>query len=99
MLNNNNIKIKPKSLLEIKKVLYMGDEGGIGCVIPFKNATELLLVSLTHLRIKEKQPFVKEIKDYQSSRKQTLLKELKGPARMRDGVRSRIGNNMGHDII
>jgi hypothetical protein len=75
MLNSNNIKLKPKSLLEIKEVLYMGDEGGIGCVIPFKNATELLLISLTHLRIIEKQPLVKEIKEYQSSRNQSLLKK------------------------
>lgn len=73
MTNNNNIKLKSTSLLKIKDVLYMGGEGGIGCAVPFNDSTELMVVSLTHLRIKERQPLIKEIKQYQINRKRSLL--------------------------
>jgi hypothetical protein len=75
MSNNKNIKLKSKSLLEIKDVLYMGDEGGIGCVISFNDSKELLVVSVTHLRIKDRHPLLKEIKEYQYKRKRALSRQ------------------------
>jgi hypothetical protein len=70
--NNNDVKLKPKSLLKIKDVLYMGNEGGIGCAIAFNSTRELLIVSLTHLHIDERQPLAKEIKAYQFKRRKAL---------------------------
>ena len=73
MIKNNNIQLKSTTLLEIKDVLYLGDEGGIGCTIQRHDSRELLIVSITHLRIKDKQPLAKEIKRYQLNRRRALL--------------------------
>jgi len=73
--NNNNIKIKPQNLLEITNVFYMGNEGGICCEISSKKAKEVLIVSLTHLRIKERHPLAKEIKAYQIKRTRDLANQ------------------------
>ena len=70
--NDNGIKLKPKQLLKIKDVMYLGNEGGIGCAISIKNDEELLVVSLTHLRIKENHPLSKEIKAYRLKRIRAL---------------------------
>jgi hypothetical protein len=70
--NSNNINLKSKSLLRIKDVLYMGNEGGICCAIAVNKEGELLIVSLTHLNIDAKQPLAKEIKSYQFKRRKAL---------------------------
>ena len=70
--NNNGIKMKPKNLLEITDVINMGSEGGICCAISHKEAKEVLIVSLTHLRIKKAHPLAKEIEAYQIKRKRRL---------------------------
>ena len=66
--NENGIKLKPKHLLKIEDVMYMGNEGGIGCAISIKDDEELLVISLTHLRIKEIHSLSKEIRAYQVKR-------------------------------
>lgn len=68
----NNHKLKPKHLIKIADVMYMGNEGGIGCAISIENDEELMIVSLTHLRIKETHPLSKEIKKYQIKRIRSL---------------------------
>ena len=70
--NDNGIMLKPKQSLKIKDVMYMGNEGGICCAISIKNDEELLMISLTHLRIKGIHPLSKEIKAYQMKRKKSL---------------------------
>lgn len=40
---NNNQKIKAKEKLRIDQVLYLGDEGGIGCAIMKKKRKKHLL--------------------------------------------------------
>ncbi len=72
MQNKNDIKMKVKNLLKIIDVLYLGDEGGIVCDISDKNSKETLIVSLTHLRIKNLHSFTKEIKAYQVNRIKVL---------------------------
>jgi hypothetical protein len=71
---NNDQKIKSKEKLKIDKVLYLGDEGGIGCAIMIKNMKEALIVSLTHLRIEKRHPLFKEIRAYQLERIRKLAK-------------------------
>ena len=70
----NSEKLKLASLLEIEEIFYMGDEGGIGCAISFDSAVKAVIVSITHLRIKDKHPLEKEIKQYQSNRIRALKK-------------------------
>ena len=69
---DNGIMLKPKKTLKIKDVMYMGNEGGICCAISIKNNEELLMISLTHLRIKGGHPLSKEIKAYQIKRIRSL---------------------------
>jgi len=70
--NDNGVRLKPKQSLKIKDIMYMGNEGGICCAISIKNDEELLMISLTHLRIKGIHPLSKEIKKYQIKRIRAL---------------------------
>ena len=57
----------------IEDVMYMGDEGGICCNIRMpEGKKEVLIASLTHLRIPNKHPLSKEINDYQKKRIKNL---------------------------
>jgi hypothetical protein len=54
---------------EIKRVFYLGDEGGIMCdVTPTKDAREAVVVSLTHLLVPAQHPLAQEIRAYQRER-------------------------------
>jgi hypothetical protein len=54
---------------EIKRVFYLGDEGGIMCdVTPAKDAREAVVVSLTHLLVPAQHPLAQEIRAYQRER-------------------------------
>ncbi len=48
--------------------MYGGDEAGIICDITKRNSKEIILVSLTHLYVKETYKLSKEIYEYQESR-------------------------------
>ena len=72
-MREKGIKLKFDHKLKIDSVLYLGDEGGIGCAIQLPNRTEeIMIVSLTHLRIKATSPLIDEIKKYQDKRIQKL---------------------------
>ena len=71
--NQKNIKIKPKTPLEITKVLYGGDFSGITCAVELKNK-EVLAISLTYLRFNYSHPLSGEINRYRMKR----LKNLSG---------------------
>lgn len=59
--------------LEIKKVFYGGDEGGIMCdVTPASMSKEAVICSLTHLRVHPKHPLAAEIRAYQETRTRRL---------------------------
>jgi len=75
LINIKNIKIKSTSLLKIENIIYLYDQGGIGCNVSLYGTTELILVSLTHLRMRKGQPLVKEIEQYQSNRRRALWEE------------------------
>ena len=60
-------------MLTIKSVIYLGDEGGIGCDLgQIQSKDEVLVCSLTHLSINSRHPLAKEIKAYQRERKNKL---------------------------
>ena len=61
----------------IHSVMYLGDEGGIMCSItaPSPKAKEVVLVSLTHLRVSLKHPLGAEIRAYQQARVDKLARQ------------------------
>jgi hypothetical protein len=72
-MRQNGIRIISKQNLQIKDVLYMGDEGGIGCTILLPgNEKTVTVTSLTHIRVKAKHPLANEICAYQIERTQKL---------------------------
>jgi hypothetical protein len=75
-LREQKLKIKTSQRLEIVDVHYLGDEGGITCVMKFPaRAEENLVVSLTHLRIMPTHPLAKEIRRYQLHRIRNLAQQ------------------------
>ena len=50
-MREKGIKLTSDTELEIELVHYLGDEGGIGCGIKLPNKKEVMVVSLTHLRV------------------------------------------------
>jgi len=57
--------------LQIQRVLYMGDAGGIACDVKpahWQGSKEVLLVSLTQLRVSLHHPLAQEILAYQLER-------------------------------
>jgi hypothetical protein len=56
-------------VLQIKKVFYAGDEGGIVRDVTLSpESKEAILVSITHLRIDPQHPLAPEIRAYQTER-------------------------------
>ena len=72
-LRDGTGKVSSKQLLWIDSVLYMGDTGGIGCAVKLPgSATQVLVTSLTHLRIPSAHPLSKDIRAYQTARTKIL---------------------------
>jgi hypothetical protein len=68
-MRDRGIKVARDQELQIKRVFYLGDEGGIVCdVTPSRDAREAVVVSLTHLRVRREHPLAQEIRAYQRAR-------------------------------
>ncbi len=72
-LRTSAVKIGSKRLLQIENVMYLGDEGGIGCglKVPGQEDTALV-VSLTHLRLPSTHPLAPDVRAYQVARTKKL---------------------------
>jgi hypothetical protein len=69
MLRAKGMAIDASQELEIRRVFYFGDEGGIMCdVTPAKDVREAVVVSLTHLLVPAQHPLAQEIRAYQWER-------------------------------
>ena len=74
-MRENGIQIKSKQDLQIESVLYMGDEGGIGCAIRVPGHEETPIVtSLTYIHIRASHPLAEEIRAYQAERTRRLAR-------------------------
>lgn len=72
-MRENDIKIKPKQTMQIDDVLYLGDEGGIGCSVQWsKNQKTAIITSLTHIRLQNHHPLAKDVRAYQIERTKKL---------------------------
>jgi hypothetical protein len=72
-LRRRGVKASTDRALSVKRVFYAGDEAGIVCdVTPSRAAKEVLIVSLTHLRIAPHHPLFPAIVAYQHERVRRL---------------------------
>lgn len=72
-LRRGGVKASVDRPLSIKHVLYAGDEGGIICdVTPGRDAKEVFLVSITHVRLAPDHPLFAPSVAYQLERVRRL---------------------------
>jgi hypothetical protein len=72
-LRRRGVKASTDRALSVHRVFYAGDEAGIVCdVTPSRAAKEVLIVSLTHLRIAPHHPLFSAIVAYQRERVRRL---------------------------
>jgi len=77
IMRNQGVKLKSKYEVLIKKVMYLGDEGGIACevALPNQGDNKVLIISLTHIRVKTNHPLAKDIRAYQIKRTKKLAQQ------------------------
>ena len=74
-IRNNKISLPKGHSLQIEKVHYLGDAGGIACGLALpEGSEEALVTSVTHIRIHPKHCLAKEITKYQKRRVKKLRK-------------------------
>ena len=79
-LRQGGVRLDRDRELEIKHVLYMGNEGGISCdVTPPGMEKTPIICSLTHLRISPRHPLAEEIRVYQRERASKLTRVGREP--------------------
>lgn len=71
-MRKNGIKVKSDQKLQIESVVYLGDEGGIGCCVGLLKKGEVVVTSLTHIRVKNAHAIGKDLKKYQKMRTDAL---------------------------
>jgi hypothetical protein len=69
----NPVTVKPTEA--VSDISYAGDEGGILCHIHPADADNMLIVSLTHVRVPRILPFAAAVLDYQKHRVKKLRKQ------------------------
>ena len=68
-LRTNSINISSNTGIEIKDVMYMGDEGGICCALMVIDQDEVaVVVSITNLRLPNTLPLSPDVRAYQTLR-------------------------------
>src|SRR5712691_3720422 len=73
LLGRRGVKVSVERTLSVKHVFYAGDEASIVCdVTPTRDAKEVVVVSLTHLRIAPNHPLYSPILGYQRERVRRL---------------------------
>ena len=65
--------VKPKQI--VSKVSYAGDEGGILCHMEREGTQNVIIISLTHLRMARTQPLAAAVFDYQKHRVKKLKRQ------------------------
>ncbi len=73
MMKGRSVTLDPNQPLLIKKLLYSGDEGGILCDITPSDESNVILCSLTHVRIQSDHPLAEGIQHYQQQRTKRLV--------------------------
>ncbi len=72
-LGTSEVKLPATRQVQIEKVMYLGDEGGIGCALTLPGrAGTAVVVSLTHLRVTNPHPLAGAIRTYRITRTKRL---------------------------
>ena len=79
LLRQKGVSLGADPKLQIKKVYYAGDEGGIICDVTPELSKEVIVSSLTQLRVHPKHPLAGEIRAYQETRTRRLARQGSGP--------------------
>lgn len=75
-LRASAVNIASKRRMQIEKVMYLGDEGGIGCALKVPGQEDTaVVVSLTHLRLPSTHPLAPDVRAYQIARTKKLAEE------------------------
>jgi len=75
-LRASAVNIASKRRMQIEKVMYLGDEGGIGCKLKVPGQEDTaVVVSLTHLRLPSTHPLAPDVRAYQIARTKKLAGE------------------------
>ena len=77
-LSAQGVKIARNRELSIKRVFYMGDEGGISCDVTPSDMKNPIVCSITQIRMIPKHPLTEEIRAYQMIRKKRLAQVGRG---------------------
>jgi hypothetical protein len=67
-----------KPIETVSGVSYLGDVGGIACHVQPENGDRVIVISLTHVRVRPTLPFATAVLAYQKHR----IKKLKKQARL-----------------
>jgi len=74
-LRTNSINLSANTGIEIKDVMYMGDEGGICCALRVIDQEEVaVVVSITNLRLPNTHPLSLDVRAYQTLRTKKLAR-------------------------
>ena len=74
-LRTNSINLSANTGIEIKDVMYMGDEGGICCALKVIDQGEVaVVVSITNLRLPNTHPLSPGVSAYQTLRTKKLAR-------------------------
>jgi hypothetical protein len=82
LLHSKGLSLGADPRLEIKDVYYAGDMGGISCDVTPPGSKEVVVCSVTHLRIHPRHPLAAEIRAYQETRVRRLAGWGSGPGIM-----------------
>lgn len=65
--------VEPRQI--VSEVSYAGDDGGIFCHLLPREPDNVIILSLTHVRVHQKNPFAGAVFDYQKHRVKRLKKQ------------------------
>ena len=75
-LKSREVKLPTTRQVQIEKVMYLGDEGGISCGLAVPGQSGLaVVVSLTHLRLANSHPLAEAVHAYQINRTRRLVQD------------------------
>jgi len=74
-LQAKNVASPDQTHRTVSDLSYAGDEGGIVCHIQPEDAESVVVVSLTHVRVRRKLAFAAAVLDYQKHRVKKLKKQ------------------------
>ncbi len=73
-LRGSEVSLPASQRVQIVRVFYLGDEGGIACDVTLPGSESALVVSLTHLRLDGSHPLSKDVRAYQTKRSRALAR-------------------------